>query len=89
MPQPLIILYERALADGPSVRIRVITPPGEIPLTVVLEVERRVSQVPKVPRGAPPKLAEATAHSADEALAALLPLAENDAAIARMLRDGR
>lgn len=87
MQQP-VILYERVLPEGPSVRIRVTTPPGALPLTVVLEIERRVSQVPKVPRGAPPRLAEATANSADEALAALLPLAENDGAISRMLRDG-
>lgn len=79
------ILYERLLPIGPQVRIRRTSEPGLMPVTAVLEVERRVKRA--VPGGQPPQLLVATADSEAEVLAFLEPRASRDNDVVEMMRE--
>ena len=78
------ILYERLLPDGPAVRIRQTSEPGLMPVTAVLEVERRIKRA--VPGGQPPQLMSASAESVAEVLAYLEPRAREDQSVQELMR---
>jgi hypothetical protein len=80
------VLYERLLPpEGPAVRIRRTSEPGAMPVTAVLEVERRVKRA--VPGGHPPRLLSITADSEAEVLAFLEPKAAEDQTITELMRE--
>lgn len=78
------VLYERLLPQGPAVRIRRTSPEGEVPVTVVLEVERRAG-TPREGVGHPPALLMCEADSERDALARLRQDADDDRAVARLM----
>ena len=80
------ILYERTMPHGHIVRIRRLTPDGQAPVRAVIEVDRRAG----TPRssgggGRPPALMAVEGESEPDVVASLLPFAEEDAAVARLL----
>jgi hypothetical protein len=80
------VLYERTMSNGPVVRIRRVTQPGALPVRAVIEVDRRAG----TPRssgggGAPPPLMAVEGATDAEVTASLLPFAEEDSAVARLL----
>ena len=80
------ILYERAMSHGSVVRIRRVTTEGVTPVRAVIEVDRRAG----TPRssgsgGNPPPLMAVEGASEPDVLASLLPFAQEDAAVARLL----
>lgn len=85
----MAILYERALPQGPVVRIRRVPVPtkGAAAGTVcaVIEVDRRVGTARESVHDVPPALMAVEGKSEDEVVASLLPFAEDDAAVARLL----
>lgn len=80
------ILYRRKLAHGPEVRIRRTSPHGETPVVAVLDVDRRAGTPREKDGGTPPPLKQAQAASEAEVLALLRPEADDDRAIAGLLR---
>ena len=81
------ILYERILAHGPAVRIRVVSAPGADKVKAVLEIDRRTSTAHASSRGVPPRLVEVAGGSVPEVLDLLHPYASNDAVIGRLLAE--
>lgn len=82
------ILYERPLSSGPVVRVRRVSPEGETPVRVALEVDRRGGLLrPGQTAGDPPPLMQAEGTSDSDALGQLLPYAMEDAEVARLMRD--
>jgi hypothetical protein len=79
------ILFERLLPQGPAVRIRRTSEPGILPMTAVLEVERRTRRA--VPGGQPPCLLAVTADSEAEIMAYLEPKARTDTVVATLMRE--
>lgn len=80
------ILYERTMPTGAVVRIRRVTTNGATPVRAVIEVDRRAGS----PRGSggggsPPPLMAVEGASDAEVIASLLPFAEEDSAVARLL----
>lgn len=81
------VLYERRLATGPCIRIRRTTDEGRRPVVGVLEVERRISS-PRTSRGGvPPYLLQVEGVTDDDVLTSLLPFAENDATVSRLMQE--
>lgn len=80
------ILYRRKLVHGPEVRIRRTSPAGEAPVTAVLDVDRRAGTPREKDGGTPPALKQAQGATEAEVVAALKPDAEDDRAIAGLLR---
>ncbi len=81
------VLYERQLPEGATVRIRRLTPTNTAPVRAVIEVDRRNSgprSIDAQPRQPPPLMA-VEAETEQGVVAALLPFAEEDAAVARLL----
>ena len=81
------ILYRRLMPHGPAVRIRRTSADGVVPVVCVLEVDRRAGTPREFEPGYPPSLLTAEHATEREALAALEPLAKDDAQIARLLRE--
>jgi hypothetical protein len=80
------ILYERTTAQGPVVRMRRVSRVGERPVRAVLEVDRRsVGPRAAARGGSPPPLMTIEGESEPAVVASLLPTAQDDAAIARLL----
>ncbi|MBI3569266.1 MAG: hypothetical protein HY084_13790 [Gemmatimonadetes bacterium] len=79
-------LFERMMASGAVVRIRRLTPDGTSPVRAVIEVDRRAGS-PRTsgPGGHPPALMAVEGESEPDVVASLLPFAEDDAAVARLL----
>jgi hypothetical protein len=80
------VLYERTMSNGPVVRIRRVTEAGETPVRAVIEVDRRAG----TPRGSgglgnPPPLMAVEGATDAEVTASLLPFAEEDSSVARLL----
>lgn len=80
------ILYERTMASGPVVRIRRVSADGATPVRAVIEVDRRAG----TPRnsggvGAPPPLMAVEGDTDAAVTASLLPFAEEDSAVARLV----
>jgi hypothetical protein len=80
------ILYERSMPHGPAVRIRRTSEPGVIPVTAVLEVDRRAG-TPRAGIGDLPPLMTFEGPSESEALDFLGPHARDDRLIVQMLRE--
>jgi hypothetical protein len=80
------ILYERTTAQGPVVRMRRISHAGERPVRAVLEVDRRSTSPRAAARGGnPPPLLTIEGESEPAVVASLLPTAQDDGAIERLL----
>ncbi|HVT39865.1 MAG TPA: hypothetical protein VHE78_12520 [Gemmatimonadaceae bacterium] len=80
------ILYERTTAKGPVVRMRRVSITGERPVRAVLEVDRRSMSPRAAARGGnPPSLVTIEGESEPAVVASLLPTAQDDDAIDRLL----
>lgn len=79
------ILYERTMAPGSVVRIRRLTPDGTVPVRAVIEVDRRAGTPRSKGGGHPPPLMAVEGESEPAVVASLMPFAQEDAAIARLL----
>ena len=78
------VLFQRIMAHGPAVRIRRTSEEGAMPVTVVLEVDRRYG-TPREGHGTPPPLIRLEAASEEEAVALLEPQARDDRMIIQLL----
>jgi hypothetical protein len=81
-----VLLYKRVLPHGPAVRIRRTSADGIVPVTAVLEVERRAG-TPREGSGTPPALITVEGRTEQEVLEKLQPQAEDDRAIIQLLRE--
>lgn len=81
------ILYSRLLAHGPAVRIRRTSDAGVVPVTAVLEVDRRAGTPREFDGGFPPPLMIAEGMSEAEVLSALTPQAADDRFVAGLMRE--
>jgi hypothetical protein len=80
------ILYRRKLVHGPEVRIRRTSPAGSTPVTAVLDVDRRAGTPREKDGGTPPPLRQAEGASEADVIAALKKDADDDRAIAGLMR---
>jgi len=80
------ILYRRKLVHGPEVRIRRTSPAGSSPVTAVLDVDRRAGTPREKDGGMPPPLKQAQGASEADVIAALKADADDDRAIAGLMR---
>ena len=80
------ILYRRKLPHGPEVRIRRTSEKGAAPVVAVLDVDRRAGTPREKEGGTPPPLRQAQGATEAEVVAALKPDADDDRAIAGLLR---
>jgi hypothetical protein len=80
------ILYRRKLPHGPEVRIRRTSPEGETPVTAVLDVDRRAGTPREKEGGTPPPLKQVQGPTEKDVIAALKGEADDDRAIAGLLR---
>ena len=80
------ILYRRKLVHGPEVRIRRTSPAGATPVTAVLDVDRRAGTPREKDGGTPPPLKQAEGTSEADVIAALKKDADDDRAIAGLMR---
>lgn len=80
------ILYRRKLAHGPEVRIRRTSDEGATPVIAVLDVDRRAGTPREKEGGTPPPLKQAQGATEADVVAALKPDADDDRAIAGLLR---
>lgn len=80
------ILYRRKLPHGPEVRIRRTSEQGETPVVAVIDVDRRAGTPREKEGGTPPPLKEARGDSEAAVIAVLKPEADDDRAIAGLLR---
>ena len=80
------ILYERTMPAGSIVRIRRVTPEGSTPVRAVIEVDRRAGN-PRTSGGGgnPPPLMQVEGNSEPDVVESLLPFAQEDSAVARLL----
>ena len=81
------ILYTRTMSHGPVVRIRRTSEPGQSPVVAVLEVDRRAGTPRQAQGGTPPPLLIVVGKSDVDVLAAIKPHADDDGAVARLLRE--
>jgi hypothetical protein len=80
------ILYHRKMSQGPMVRIRRTTVPGDSPVTAVLDVDRRAGTPREQEGGVPPSLREVQCSTEAECVATLRVEADDDRAIAGLMR---
>jgi hypothetical protein len=80
------ILYRRKMSHGPEVRIRRTSEKGATPVVAVIDVDRRAGTPREKEGGTPPALKQAQAETEDAVVAALRPDADDDRAIAGLLR---
>ena len=81
-----VILYKRILPHGPAVRIRRTSAEGVVPVTAVLEIDRRAG-TPREGFGTPPSLMSAQGKTEADVLAQLEPHAKDDRAIVLLTRE--
>ncbi len=81
------ILYSRVLPHGPAVRIRRTSERGVVPVTAVLEVDRRAGTPRESEGGFPPPLMLVEAESEGAALASLRSAALDDRMIAGLMQE--
>ncbi len=79
------ILYERTMIHGPVVRIRRVESPNAGMICAVIEVDRRVGTPREAEGGVPPAIMAVEGDSEDAVRSSLLPFADDDSAIARLL----
>jgi hypothetical protein len=80
------ILYKRKMPHGPEVRIRRTSEKGASPVTAVLDVDRRAGTPREKEGGTPPPLKQVQGATEAEVIAALKPDADDDRAVAGLLR---
>ena len=80
------ILYRRKMPHGPEVRIRRTTAPGVTPVSAVLDVDRRAGTPREKDGGTPPPLKHVQGASEADVIAALRAEADDDRAIAGLMR---
>lgn len=80
------VLFERVMAHGPAVRIRRTSGAGVVPVSAVLEVDRRAG-TPREGIGTPPPLMQCEAPTEAEACALLEPHARDDRALVQLMRE--
>ena len=80
------ILYRRKLVHGPEVRIRRTSEKGASPVIAVLDVDRRAGTPREKDGGTPPPLRQVQGATEAEVVAALKGDADDDRAIAGLLR---
>lgn len=80
------ILYRRKLPHGPEVRIRRTSDEGVTPVTAVLDVDRRAGTPREKDGGTPPPLKQVQGATEADVIASLKPEADDDRAIAGLLR---
>lgn len=80
------ILYRRKLVHGPEVRIRRTSDKGATPVVAVLDVDRRAGTPREKEGGNPPPLKQVQGATEAEVIAALKPDADDDRAIAGLMR---
>ena len=80
------ILYRRKMSHGPEVRIRRTSEKGASPVVAVIDVDRRAGTPREKEGGTPPALKQAQGATEDAVVAALKPEADDDRAIAGLLR---
>lgn len=80
------ILYRRKMTHGPEVRIRRTTEAGATPVIAVLDVDRRAGTPREKEGGTPPPLKQAQGATEAAVIEALKPDADDDRAIAALLR---
>ncbi|MBA3673010.1 MAG: hypothetical protein H0W68_13455 [Gemmatimonadaceae bacterium] len=85
MPRDEILLI-RVLPHGPAVRVRRTSDDGVVPVTAVLEVDRRAGTPREHDGGFPPPLMFAEGATDAEVLAALEPHARDDRMVAGLMR---
>ena len=81
-----VLPYKRVLPHGPAVRIRRTSADGAVPVTAVLEVDRRAG-TPREGTGTPPSLMSAEGKTEADVMAQLEPHAKDDRAIIQLLRE--
>jgi hypothetical protein len=81
------ILYTRPMPHGPAVRIRRVSEPGAVPVTAVLEVDRRAGTPRELEGGFPPPLMVVEGATELEVLHALQPHALDDRLVAGLMRE--
>ena len=79
------ILYSRILPHGPAVRVRRTSARGSVPVTAVLEVDRRAGTPREHEPGFPPPLMLAEGATEAEVLATLEPSARDDRTVAGLM----
>jgi hypothetical protein len=79
------ILYERVMPHGTTVQIRRVSDARAVPVTAVIEVDRRAG-TPRAGIGNAPPLMQVEANSEAEALAALTPHANDDRTLVQLMR---
>lgn len=84
-PTPSEFLYERTTTRGPVVRIRRVEAATPGMIAAVIEVDRRAGTPREKEGGIPPALMAVEGESEAAVVASLLPFAEDDSAIARLL----
>ena len=80
------ILYRRRMPHGPEVRIRRTSAPGVTPVGAVLDVDRRAGTPREKEGGTPPPLKHVQGASEEDVVAALKVEADDDRAIAGLMR---
>lgn len=80
------ILYRRKMSHGPEVRIRRTSEKGATPVVAVIDVDRRAGTPREKEGGTPPALKQAQGDTEDAVVAALQADADDDRAIAGLLR---
>ena len=83
------ILDPRRLAHGPAVRVRRTSERGAVPVTAVLEVDRRAGTPREFEGGFPPPLMMVEGGSDTDVLALLEPHARDDRMVAGLMREKR
>ena len=81
------ILFARLLAHGPTVRVRRTSEPGRVPVTAVLEVDRRAGPRRGRVGAYPPPLVIVEGASDAEVLGKLKPHALDDRLVAGLMRE--
>ena len=79
------VLYERTMTTRAVVRIRRIASANAGTVCAVIEVDRRAGTPRAADGGIPPGIMAVEGASEVEVVASLLPFAEDDSAIARLL----
>ncbi len=79
------ILFERTTTLGPVIRIRRVASQSPGMICAVIEVDRRAGTPRAAEGGIPPGIMAVEGETEAAVLASLLPFAEDDSAIARLL----
>lgn len=79
------VIYERKTTRGPVIRIRRVPAATVGAVAAVLEVDRRVGTPRENDGGIPPALMAVEGDTEVAVMKSLLPFADDDAAIARLL----